>query len=361
MKREKKHIINLFTIIFLIVIFMNYVSASYSGTPCSLTVNMINQDPYPAVPNEYVDVVFQVSGVSNTNCEGTIFELIPTYPFSLDGSDAVKVLEGSTWTSNSKKDWMIPYKLRIDKDALDGDNEIEIYYTEGDNTPKTQITKIFNITIQDSRTSFDAVIQETSGSDVSIAIANVGKYAANSVIVKIPEQDSFTTSGTNGQMVGNLESGDYTLVGFTITKKMGMPNDFKNKTSDTNIQTNSDTLKFDIYYTDNIGERRVVNMELPLQIAGNSSMAQFNGNFPGRKTSSWWSNWYILLIILICVIIFFFIYKRYPRQTKDFLNKLKSKLKKTSEKEEEAIIRDFNKVSAKIPDWVKNSKTKEKK
>ena len=34
-----------------------------SAIACDLKVSMINQDPYPAIPGEYVKIVFQVEGV----------------------------------------------------------------------------------------------------------------------------------------------------------------------------------------------------------------------------------------------------------------------------------------------------------
>jgi len=335
-----------FLFIFLIALITPVVSAAETSNVCNLEVSLVNQDPYPAIPNSYVNVVFQVSGVQNSNCDGARFELIQAYPFSLDENDSLKILNGATYTSEYKNEWVIPYKLRVDKDALDGNNSIEVHYNSGKGSLDSYSIKKFDIAIQDSRTTFDAVIQETSGSDVSIAIANTGKYAANSVVVRIPEQEFFMASGTDGQMVGNLESGDYTIVGFSISPKMQA--NFQNVSRGNfrnNTQDSKNKLKFDIYYTDNLGERKTVNMELPLSLAGNFSLQ--GGNFAGIRrntgsTNSFLSKWYVWVILLIIVLLGFVFYKKYRSKIKSlFLHK-----KNTSEK---------------TPEWINNAKEKEKK
>lgn len=246
---------------------------------CALNVSLVNQDPYPAQPNSYVNIVFQVSWLQNYVCNGSRFELVQSYPFSLDGNDWVRILPDDTYIQDYKKDWMVPYRLRIDKDALDGDAEVEVHYSPGIWDNSTPAIKKFNITIRDARTIFDAVLQDVSGSEVSIAIANAGKYAANAVVVRVPQQDDFLVTGTDGQMVGNLAAGDYTVVSFSIAPKAA---GFSRNASigNASFRQGPRDLKLEIYYTDNIGIRRVVNISLPY------AAASTNGNFSARLRNS---------------------------------------------------------------------------
>ncbi|MDD5149100.1 MAG: hypothetical protein PHC28_01275 [Flavobacterium sp.] len=328
-------------------------SAATTINTCNLNVTLVNQDPYPATPDSYIKVVFQVSNAYDSDCGGAYFELAPSYPFSLDENDSWRFLEeGTVLSSEYSQDWMIAYKIRVDKDALDGENLIEVHYGPGTKYSDTYLTAKFNITIKDARTEFDAVIQESSDSEVSIAIANVGKYTANSVVVRIPEQENFQASGTDGQMVGNLESGDYTIVSFTISQILNMTQSRENPQSTSQTKN----LSFDIYYTDNIGERRVVNMELPFSSTSGNITTTTSGNFPsgfpGQQQTSFFSlrNFIILLIILI---IGFILYKKYPAQSKNLYEKIKTKIKN--------LFKKKNLDKGEIPDWVKNSKAKEKK
>ena len=112
--------------------------------------------------------------------------------------------------------------------------------------------KDFNITITDVQTDFDVVIQEASGTQVSIGIVNIGKNTANSLIVRIPQQENFRASGTSEQIVGNFAAGDYTIVSFNIisiarnARNATLPRNFTQFSS----QNASQPLKIQIDYTD---------------------------------------------------------------------------------------------------------------
>ena len=329
------------------VILLNIYLVAAEVISCNPTIKLVSQDPNPAVPNDYVKVIFEVTSVSN--CDGFSVRLNPEYPFSLDSDiSAIQTIETNPYAPGYRTVWMIPYNIRIDSAAFDGDYHLKLqYHEESDETFNSYIEKGFNITIEDSRTKFDAVIQESSGSDVSIAIANIGKYAANSVVIRIPEQESFSVSGTDGQMVGNLASGDYTLVSFAISSKSVKDGVNTPVNTQASLQQ-SKNLKFDISYTDNIGERRIVNMELPLRLG-----ASVVTGGPGRTTTTTSTPFYFtktFWIIIIILIILGYLYRKNPEKSKEVLHKLNffSKSSKTTH-------------SGKIPDWVKHAKEKEKK
>ena len=348
--KQKKSMKILGIFIFLFIFMFTFVSSE----SCSLSVSLVNQDPYPAIPGDYVDVVFQVGGIDNPECNGAVIELVPSYPFSLDEDDAMRTLSGSSWIANYESEWMVPYTVRVDADAFDGDAVLKVNYGQRD----AFVSQDFDIVIQDSRTYFDSVIQEISESEVSIAIANTGEYTANSVIVRIPEQENFVATGTTGQMVGNLDAGDYTIVSFSlssITHKNIESRDNINESS-----SNQNNLNFDIYYTDALGERRTVNVELPLQMTSGLSTlgGDLSENFAGRTRMQEESgtNWTLWIIVGVVAILGFVLFKKYPRQTKDFYNKSKQKITKLFHKKKHA-----DSISNVIPDWIKNAKNKEKK
>jgi hypothetical protein len=309
-------------------------STSVQRQSCNLAVTLLNQDPYPAVPGEYVKVVFQVSGLEDPNCNGAKFRLVPTYPFSLDAEDEVKEMNGNTYITGYKKTWMVGYKLRVNKDAVNGENYIETRYSSKTSGEDSYISKTLNITIEDTRTSFDAVVQEFTGSEISIALANVGENMANAIISRIPDQDGYTVTGTNGQMVGNLESGDYTIVGYEITQKR---NDAKSQ------------LKFQIDYTDSIGERRTVILNLTVGNIASTNSNFTAGGFSGRPSNgtatgttgitNWIiTNWIASTVIAVIVVIILWIL---------FKNK-------------EKIFGKNNKNHGNTPDWIKNEKQNKK-
>lgn len=332
-------------LLFFIFFNLNLVFASadpqLSGE-CSLGITMINQDPYPAIPGEYVNVVFQISGVSSGQCDGARFELIQDYPFFLDDDDGLRILDDSTYIKDYNNDWMIAYKIRVDENALDGTTILTVHYSPGNSDSGSYIEKKFDIEIEDSRTNFDAVIQETTDSETAIAIANIGKYTANSVVVRIPEQDYFKATGTSGQMVGNLEAGDYTIVNFALTR-------IPSKNQEDN------TLKFDIYYTDGLGLRRTVNMEISLgsenSVLTNNISVPYQ-EFGGRNMRSSNNNIYLTLaIVLMVLIIGFVLYKKKSKKLKIIFKKLNKNSNKNENHKE-----NINEQ----PPWAKHKKEGER-
>jgi hypothetical protein len=206
-----------------------------------LSVISMKYKPYPANPGEYITLWVKAENFGTELTENAVFELMPEYPFSLDSNENPIKEYGKI----ASEPVVMEYDIRVDKDAVEGANELKLRYKGG---PKEDWdTKTFKITVEDAQTDFDVVIQETSDGEISLALANTGKNVAYSVIVRIPEQESFKAVGTNGQMVGNLEDGDYTLVGFEITSKARQGNE---------------PLKIQIDYTDEIGERRSVVKEV---------------------------------------------------------------------------------------------------
>jgi hypothetical protein len=333
--------------LFIVLITINFVYALRGENYCDLNITLLNQDPYPAVPGEYVKVVLQISGLENSICDGAKIEIFPKYPFSLYEGSAVRTIEGDSFIEHYDTEWMVPYRLRIDDDAVEGAEEIEVWFGELDSTSYEK--SFFEIEIEDSQTEFDAVVQDISGTEISIALANTGKYEANAVITRIPEQENFEAVGTNGQMIGNLESGDYTLVSFEVTpkKQLQESQEPQKKTS----REPAKILIFQIDYTDNLGERRTVNLDIPLDLKESFSQGnvtfggmQRNGNgtsqtnsYLGLLDTSSWTFWIGLLVVLIIIFI--------------ALRKLREILRARANKR--------NKDN--IPEWIKDDKKKNKK
>jgi len=277
---------------------INYtISKGYQSGSSTIQVSQLKYEPYPVNPGEYFTLWIKAENTGSELTENAVFELIPKYPFSLDANEDPVREYGKL---GAEEPVVLEYKIRVDKDAVDGTNEIELRYnTEADEN--SWIYKEFDIEVDDAQTDFDLVIQETNENEVSIAIANTGKNVAYSIIVRIPEQEYFEAVGTNGQMVGNLENGDYTLVGFEIAKKG---------------RSSGNKLKVQIDYTDNIGERRSLIKELSFNtgssIVNNSNrtlpegmtredfIAQRRATFQQEQSiyQKWWF-WTIAIVVLL--------------------------------------------------------------
>ncbi len=320
----------MFLISFVSAYEINYTDSS-SSIDTGISLTQLKYEPYPVNPGEYFDIWIKANtGSSSIN---TIFELVPKFPFSLDENEDPIRTFGSTSTEVVMK-----YKVRVSKDAVEGINPLDLRYSINKNNDYW-ISKSFDIQVADAQTDFDLIIQESSGTDVSLALANIGKNTANSLIVRIPEQDSFRVSGTNGQMVGNLNSGDYTIVSFGLTP----------------VGRSTGMLKVQLDYTDSIGERRSVIKEV--QFISNSPIGNITGRYGNfsrgntqrssstQQTSSsiFKSIWFWLIIALGG-----YYFYRNPEKVKKILSKLN--------KDKSEVKKDLKG----IPEWVSTERKKRK-
>jgi len=217
---------------------------------------------------------------------------------------------------------LLEYKVRVDSDAVEGDNSIELKYKLDGSS--SWVSKEFQIYVSNAQTKFDGVIQDIEGNSISLALANTGKNIANSVIVKLPEQENFASVGTSGQMVGNLENGDYTIVSFEIKS----------------LKKGTNNIIFQIDYTDEIDERRSVYLEIPLDLSSGITIpTELPADFPkqGMQNKSTSSGYTTYIWIGLVLLVSFVLYKN-RKKLKEHLSK-KKKIIET-------------------PDWVKNSKKK---
>lgn len=203
----------------LLSVFSLQLAFAQTPTSCGLTAQLLNQDPYPAVPGEYVKLVFQIAGVDNPNCKNVFFELIPSYPLKLDPNATTKVnIKGGTYMSDYQGYLQIPYKVRVDEDALDGDNDIKVVFSSSDPSFST-ISKTFNISIQNPKADFEVFVKNYNYQTkvITFQILNIGKEDITALVLEIPDQKSINVQGANINVVGDLDAQDYTTADFTAT------------------------------------------------------------------------------------------------------------------------------------------------
>ncbi|HWR27179.1 MAG TPA: hypothetical protein VN377_01955 [Candidatus Thermoplasmatota archaeon] len=66
-------------------------------------------------------------------------------------------------------------------------------------------------------TTFDLVVQQSTSGSTTFSVVNTGANVASSVIVSIPQQPNYRTSGVSSTSLGNLNAGDYTLATFQLS------------------------------------------------------------------------------------------------------------------------------------------------
>jgi len=259
-----------------IIVGANLAQAS---TSCDLKISLVNQDPYPAVQGDSVKLLFQVSGVQNPDCKGAMFRLDPEYSFSFaDKKDSsLKVLPGVTYSQESKNDWLIPYTLKVNNDALDGNAEIQAYFSPGTNTEsKNFFSQKFNVDIQDSRADFEVHVKNYNPltNTLTFEILNIAKVNIKALTVEVPDQQNVQIKGAKYNIVGDLDSNEYTTADFEATPTDG-------------------AITLNLYYTDKSDTRR----EIQKKVAYESKY------FEDRASSSQGGipivTWIVLIVIVL--------------------------------------------------------------
>jgi len=245
-----------------------------NAAPCELDVSMINQDPYPAIPGDYVKVVFQIDGIENPECGIVTFEIKENYPFSLDPNVTNKVtVNAGTYSRSYSSFYLATYKLRVNEDALEGNNPIEVVYGK---TTGPEILKEFDIYIEDTKADFEVHVKDYSyiTAELTFEILNIENVDVEALTIEIPKQEGIQVKGANKKVIGDLDSNEYTTADFEMVLPEG----------ETEI-----TLK--IIYTDSINVRR----EITKQVTFDSSY--FSGRNGTQKSSKWWI--YVLVIAVV--------------------------------------------------------------
>ena len=111
----------------ILLVLLMFVFSLTLTSACNINANLLNQDPYPAVPGETVKIVFQVTGIENSDCGEVRLKVLEEFPFSVDPSmSAIRSIQSGVYVRDYQNFWMVPFILRVDKDAKEGDNKLEI-------------------------------------------------------------------------------------------------------------------------------------------------------------------------------------------------------------------------------------------
>jgi hypothetical protein len=322
--------------------------ASYSSSSGSqgIVVTQLNYQPYPANPGEYFDLWIQAQYIGSGLAPNATFILEPTFPFSLDSNQNPMY----SFSELGSTPVLLHYLVRVDQNAVQGDNQLNLEYNpDGSNN---FATKTFGIQVSDAQTNFDLVIQDSTSTATSIGIANIGDNTANSLIVRIPNQPGFKTIGTNGQIVGNLNSGDYTIATFDLVPI---------------ARSNNETLEVELDYTDLIGVRRTVIESIPFNLlssanltlgglsTGGATYGNFSGSYRRSQGSILTNTWFWIVVSAVVIMIGVVILVKFKK---------KKQQKKDSDHSKKILdgfkTKNREKKDSKEPNWVVSERTKKK-
>lgn len=179
-----------------------------------LSIMMTRYDPYPAEPGKYMTLWIKVQNNGPVSARNVTLELLDTYPFSLDPSEQRARTFGEVLPTEPI---LAEYRVRVDGDALDGRNPIELKIgSDG----RDFFTKSFDIYIESKVVDFaiggllsepESLYSDTENNKIIITLQNIGEAAAKLVRTELMLPDGFSPSDSYSDEypVGGIESESY--------------------------------------------------------------------------------------------------------------------------------------------------------
>jgi hypothetical protein len=246
-----------------------------------------------------------------TNTGSTIYHVLLTWkdpnnyilPIGSDNHYTIPVLPAGNTTS-------VPITLMASPSLSPGIYALNITLQFFDQAGTDQtVTSIVGLQVAGA-TSFEVVASQSTSS-TSLTVINTGANTANSVIVTIPTQASYTVSGSGSANIGNLDPGDYSLASFQLTStstngtmnfsgagnrtwnrgNMTPPSGTGNYTGRTMpggngsfiFGGNGGDLTVVITYTDSFGVRQTVRKQVTLSSRSSGSFSGFSRSTTGSS------------------------------------------------------------------------------
>ena len=266
-----------------------------------ITINKSNID-FGIVEN----LDFLITNTGNSPLKNIVFSWTEStetlLPVNSDNTKYIKFLDVGQSTT-------ISYNVMANSNSTPGLYKLNLTLNfENENTINTTLNTIAGIFVG-GKTDFDITFSESDSGIVSLSIANVGNNPAYSVNIIIPEQENYTTSGSNSSIIGNLDKGDYTISSFNISSKrivdfnQSQPIENRTRTETMPTQNRNNLLKVKVEYTDSLGQRNSIIKEINIQQRTTTTLTNTTAAVSqfGRRTTTKNTNGYVYAIIGIII------------------------------------------------------------
>jgi len=124
---NKKILIGIF-VFAVILIQAAYAINTVEGS--NIKVTLINQEPDPVNPGEIVNLRLRIENYGSSKTGDLIFEIVPEYPFSMYKGSSVRNIGSLESLQRDNQGVILLYKLKVDEDAVEREETIDIRYKE---------------------------------------------------------------------------------------------------------------------------------------------------------------------------------------------------------------------------------------
>ena len=187
------------------------IGVQAQGLQPELSVVMTRYDPYPAETGEYMNLWVKVQNLGSVSARNLTLELQDTYPFSVDASEERVRSFGEVLPTEPV---LVEYRVRVDSDALDGRNPIDLKVSADG---RGFFIESFDIYVESKAVDFaigslvsepERLVSDSESNKLTLNLQNVGESAAKLVRAELLLPDGFTPSESYSDeySVGNIEA-----------------------------------------------------------------------------------------------------------------------------------------------------------
>lgn len=213
------------TFILLVLVSIVAANSAESYDFGSLKVTLLNQDPDPANPGEYVELRFNVEKIGNEEMEDISFELVPDYPFSFDASDSpIKELGNWKVQADDSTYYRLYYKLRVDENAIEDTYNLTLIQRanglESSQKFGVRVDKPRDIefSVGSVKTNPQQLVPDYDDGSIDIELVNIGEEDAYQVVSTMKLVDGVEESFgySNRVSLGKIEAGSAKTATFYV-------------------------------------------------------------------------------------------------------------------------------------------------
>lgn len=281
------------------------IKSIYIDVKNRANVEVIHVDKTALVPGKQSGLKFTINNVGNAP--------LRDITFNWENKDNKILPVGSDNTRHIKyidinEGFDLEYQVIADTNANPGLYKLDIYmiYTDSINGTKNQLSTIAGVYVG-GETDFDIAFSESTNSETSFNVANIRSNPAYAVLVIIPEQENWKVSGSNSVMIGNLNSGDYTVASFKLRSSTNIMTSSASKTA--SVHNSPSEIIIQVAYTDTMGERRLIDKEVKLEP---QNIATTDDEISKKGQQS--PNFIVYIIGIVAFLFLISAYQKYRRQ-----------------------------------------------
>lgn len=218
----KKTILSIFMII--TILLSTTVAFATVEDSSSISVNLINQDPDPAVAGDIVEIKLGIINNGEKATKNLIVELVPQYPFELmSGQHSIQEIGTVLGNQGIDEDDMkiIKYKVRVDPSAKAGDYDLDIKTYE--NGSSTITTRSLSIDIENTENAEIVHIDQVEIvpgqiTPIKFTINNVGSSPLRDMVFHWENTDDviLPVGSDNTKYIQYLDVGDNYELAFDV-------------------------------------------------------------------------------------------------------------------------------------------------